>query len=159
MAAASAAPIIRPAVAADTDQLRALARDAYGKYVPRLNREPAPMNADFAAHVAAAHAVVIDAAGAIAGYMIAWPEPDAYFVDNLAVAPAHQGHGLGRRLLDHARAEALRLDLPALRLHTNVAMTENLAIYRHIGFVETHRGIHNGYNRAYLRLDLSSARR
>jgi hypothetical protein len=53
----------------------------------------------------------------------------------------------------------VRRGLPALRLLTNVAMTENLAIYRHIGFVETHRGVHNGYHRAYLRLDLSGQRR
>jgi hypothetical protein len=77
MPAAPAAPAIRPAVAADIAQLRALAREAYGKCVPRLNHEPAPMHADLAAHVAAAQAVVIVVVGTIAGYMIAWPEPDA----------------------------------------------------------------------------------
>jgi hypothetical protein len=30
-------------------------------------------------------------------------------------------------------------------------MTENLAIYRRIGFVETHRAVENGFNRVYMR--------
>jgi hypothetical protein len=34
-------------------------------------------------------------------------------------------------------------------------MTENLAMYAHIGFVETHRAMEDGFQRAYLswRLD------
>ena len=112
------------------------------------------MNADFAAEIAADHVVVIAAAAGIGGYMIAWPEPDAYFIDALAVDPAEQGKGLGRRLIDHAVAEARRLQLSALRLCTNEAMTENLAIYAHIGFVETHRAIEKGYCRVFLRYEL-----
>jgi ribosomal protein S18 acetylase RimI-like enzyme len=148
------APSIRPAIAADTAQISVIARSAYSKYVPRLGREPAPMNADFAAHVAAGHVVVITRADVILGYVVAWPQTDAYLVENLAVDPAHQGERLGRRLLDHAREEAARLHLPAVRLYTNAAMTENLAIYHHLGFVETHRTVENGYDRVHLWLDL-----
>jgi len=158
MPAAQSAPVIRQAVSADVPQRHALARAAYQKYVPRIGREPAPMNADFAAHVAAGQAVVIERAGSIAGYMIAWTTPDAYLVDNLAVDPARQGEGLGRTLLAHAAAEAKRLTLPALRLYTNAAMTENLALYCHIGFVETHRSVEKGYNRVHMLLDLSGNR-
>ncbi len=153
------APVIRQALPADVARLHAIAHAAYQKYVPRLGREPAPMHADFGAHVAAGQVVVAEHGGELAGYMVAWPEGDAYYVANLAVDPHHQGAGLGRALLDHARHEATRLRLSALQLHTNVAMTENLAIYKHIGFVETHRGEHNGYHRAYLRLDLTRSAR
>jgi hypothetical protein len=49
---------------------------------------------------------------------------------------------------------AKRRRLPALRLYTNAAMTENLSIYAHIGFVETHRAVEKGFNRVYLRWTL-----
>jgi ribosomal protein S18 acetylase RimI-like enzyme len=124
----------------------------------RLRREPAPMNADFDAHVAAGHAVVIESAGLILGYMIAWPRTEDYLVENLAVDPSHQGGSFGRRLLEHAIRETVRLTLPALRLYTNAAMTEKLAIYRRIGFLETHRTVENGYHRVHLRLDLTQGR-
>ena len=31
--------------------------------------------------------------GIVAGYMVAWAERDAYYIDNIAVDPAHQGRG------------------------------------------------------------------
>jgi len=151
MTATSNTPLIRNATARDVARIRAIARRAYEKYVPRIGREPAPMVADYVSQIAAHHGVVIEVAGRICGYMIAWPESDAYFVDNIGVDPAYQGKSLGRRLIEHAAAQAGRLNLLALRLHTNVMMTENLSMYAHMGFVETHRGIENGYHRVYMR--------
>src|SRR5262245_52547227 len=152
--ASSMRPSIRKATAEDTARIGAIARAAYGKYVPRIGREPPPMVADFAAEVAAGHVVVIATAGAVDGYMIAWPETDAYLVDNIAIDPARQGEGLGRQLMDHAVGEAKRRRLPAIRLYTNAAMMENLSMYAHMGFVETHRAIEKGFNRVYLRWTL-----
>ncbi len=43
--------------------------------------------------------------------------------------------------MEYAIAAAKRMTLPQLRLYTNVAMVENLAIYAHMGFVETHRAV------------------
>jgi ribosomal protein S18 acetylase RimI-like enzyme len=113
------------------------------------------MSADFATAVAADHVVVIETAGVIDGYMVAWPELDAYFIENIAVDPARQHQGLGRKLIDHAAAEARRHNLSAIRLHTNAAMTENLSMYAHIGFVETHRATEKGFNRVYMRWDFA----
>jgi ribosomal protein S18 acetylase RimI-like enzyme len=147
-------PLIRRATGEDTARIGAIARAAYAKYVPRIGREPAPMVADFAAEVAAGHVVVIGTAGAVDGYMIAWPEADAYLVDNITIDPARQGEGLGRQLMDHAVAEARRRRLSAIRLYTNAAMTENLSMYAHMGFVETHRAVEKGFNRVYMRWTL-----
>lgn len=145
---------IRSATAGDVARIGAIARAAYVKYVPRIGREPAPMIADYEAEVAARRVVVIEAAGKVSGYMVAWPEPDAYFIDNIAVDPECQGEGLGRCLIEHAAAEATRLRLPALRLYTNVMMSENLSMYAHLGFVETHRAFEKGFHRVYLRRGL-----
>jgi len=78
----------------------------------------------------------MEAAGAIEGYLISWPKTEAYFIDNIAVNPAHQGLGLGRQLMEYAAREAKRHNLSAIQLYTNATMTENLAMYAHMGFVE-----------------------
>src|ERR1043166_364534 len=111
-------PVIRLATAEDVARIRAIALAAYAKYVARIGREPAPMGADYEAEVGAGHVVVIERAGDIRGYMVAWPEGDAYFIDNIGVDPACQGEGFGRALMDYAAAEARRRHLPALRLYT-----------------------------------------
>jgi len=91
--------LIRRASAEDAARIGVIARAAYTKYVSRMGREPAPMLADFAAEIAAGHVVVVEIGGVVAGYMIAWPEVGAYFIDNVAVDPGRQGEGLGRQLL------------------------------------------------------------
>jgi ribosomal protein S18 acetylase RimI-like enzyme len=159
MKMASNPPHIRGATADDAARMRAIARAAYAKYVPRIGREPSPMVADYEAAVAANQAVVIEATGRVRGYMIAWPEPDAYFIENIGVDPEYQGEGLGRCLIDHAVTQADRLGLPALRLYTNALMSENLAMYAHIGFVETHRTLEKGFHRVYLRWNLPNGAR
>jgi GNAT superfamily N-acetyltransferase len=159
MTPSSNTPHIRGATAADAARMRTIALAAYAKYVPRIGREPAPMAADYEAEVAANRAVVIETAGSVHGYMIAWPEGDAYFIDNIGVDPACQGGGLGRRLINHAVSQAGRLGLPALCLYTNALMSENLAMYAHIGFVETHRSVEKGFHRVYMRWILHNGAR
>ena len=143
------ATLIRRATADDAARIGAIARAAYAKYVSRIGREPAPMVADFAGHIAADHVVVVEAAGVVDGYMVAWAEIDAYFVDNIAVDPARQGRGLGRKLMAHAADEAKRRHLLAIRLYTNAAMTENLSLYPRLGYRETGRDTEHGFQRVY----------
>ena len=150
----AAAGGIRSATAEDVARIVAIARAAYSKYVPRIGREPAPMTTDYEVEIAARRVVVVEAAGKINGYMVAWPDADSYFIDNIAVDPDCQGSGLGRRLIEHAATEAVRLRLPALRLYTNVMMVENLSMYAHLGFVETHRTFEKGFHRVYMQRSL-----
>ena len=156
MSGAAAAAHIRGAHADDAARIGEIARAAYQKYVPRIGRAPAPMTADFAAEIAAGRVVVIEADGMVAGYVIAWPEADAYFIDNIAVHPAWQGCGLGRRLMDYGEGEARRHALDSIRLYTNAAMTENLSLYARLGFVETHRAVEHGFNRVFMRRMLTT---
>jgi ribosomal protein S18 acetylase RimI-like enzyme len=75
---------------------------------------------------------------------------DALLVDNVAVAPAAQGQGLGRLLMHFAEQEALARGFDRLRLYTNEVMTENLGLYARLGYRETGRRIEVGYRRVYL---------
>ena len=148
--------MIRRATKDDVARIVEIARAAYIKYVPRMGREPPPMLADFAAEVAAGRVVVIEIARAVEGYLISWPKMEAYFIDNIAVDPAHQGLGLGRQLMEYAVRETKRHNLSAIQLYTNATMTENLAMYARMGFVETHRvmetqfHIETGFPRVYM---------
>jgi len=92
-------PSIRTASLDDISRIRSIARAAYAKYVHRMGREPAPMAADYEGEVSARRVVVIDVDGSVSGYMVAWPEADAYFIDNIGIEPEAQGKGLGRRLI------------------------------------------------------------
>jgi ribosomal protein S18 acetylase RimI-like enzyme len=149
--------MIRRATEDDVARIAVIARAAYVKYVSRIGREPPPMTADFAAEIAASHVVVIEIGRALEGYLISWPETEAYFIDNIAVDPARQGLGLGRQLMEYAVLEAKRHNLSAIQLYTNATMTENIAMYAHMGFVETHRvmetqfHIETGFPRVHMR--------
>ena len=148
--------MIRIARIDDAARIREIARATYARYVPRIGREPAPMVADYDADVRAGRIVVLEVERAVIGFLVAWPENDAYFIENIGIEPQLQGKGWGRRLVDHAATEATQLGLPALRLYTNAAMTENLCMYAHLGFVETHRVTEDGFNRVYMRLNLEA---
>jgi ribosomal protein S18 acetylase RimI-like enzyme len=147
--------MIRIARTDDVARIREIARAAYARYVPRIGREPAPMVANYDADVRAGRIVVLEVEHNVIGYLVAWSEYDAYFIENIGIEPQLQGKGWGRRLVDHAATEAAHLGLPALRLYTNAAMTENLSMYAHLGFVETHRVTEDGFNRVYMRLNLA----
>jgi GNAT superfamily N-acetyltransferase len=139
----------RPARPDEAPALRDLVRAAYAKYVPRLNREPAPMLDDYATRIAAGQAWVLEEDGALVGALILEDEPDALLLYNIAVAPGAQGAGIGRRLMAFTEAEARRRGYALLRLYTNEMMVENVAMYPRLGFTETHRGSEAGHRRVY----------
>lgn len=148
----TAAPgTIRPARAEDVPALAAIAQEAYGIYVPRIGQPPLPMLADYADLTARGLVHVLEVDGAIAGYVVLIHEPDAMLLDNIAVSPAFQNRGLGRALLAFADESARVAGYDTIRLFTNAAMTENIALYGRCGYGETHRARENGRHRVYMR--------
>ena len=77
-------------------------------------------------------------------------KPDHLLLDNIAVDPRRQRQGLARQLVAFAESEARRRGHAELRLYTHVRMVENIALYRHLGFVETGRGHDVGYDRVFM---------
>lgn len=140
---------IRQANPTDEPAIRACVEVAYQPYVDRIGRRPAPMLDDY--HDLIGRAVVSVAAidGNVLGLIVMWPEQDHHYVDNIAVHPSAQGHGVGTALLAHAEATARAANRDEIRLYTNEAMTENIDYYPRRGFVETHREVEVGYRRIY----------
>lgn len=130
--------------------LRALVREAYAHYVPRIGREPAPMTDDYAARIAAGEAWIEEADGVAVGVLVLEEDEDGLLLDNIAVSPAARGKGYGRLLLEFAEAEARRRGHSRIRLYTNEKMVENIALYTRIGYVETGRGEQAGHHRVFM---------
>lgn len=148
---------IRLARPDEADAARGLVRAAYRHYVPRMGREPGPMRDDYAAHQADGALWVCEHAGALAGVLVLCDHPDHLLLDNVAVSPAAQGLGLGRRLIDFAEAEARRRGYREIALYTHETMTENQALYLRLGWQEFARREEKGYQRIYYRKPLEAA--
>jgi ribosomal protein S18 acetylase RimI-like enzyme len=141
---------IRPATTSDVSAIEQVIDRAYRPYISRIGKPPGPMLDDYAARVSQ-HAVwVVEEAGSIVAVLVLLPKPDHLLLDNVAVAPARQRSGLGRRLLAFAEAEAMRCGYREIRLYTHQAMTENQRLYASIGYEETERGVEAGYERVFM---------
>jgi ribosomal protein S18 acetylase RimI-like enzyme len=85
--------------------------------------------------------------GALVGCVFCKPEPGFLYIGKLAVSPACQGNGLGRRLLTVAEETAREKGLPALRLETRIELAGNHAIFAAWGFTRTAENSHPGFTR------------
>ncbi|MBI1171677.1 GNAT family N-acetyltransferase [bacterium] len=79
--------------------------------------------------------------------MILTPKPGRLYLGKLAVDPSAQGVGLGATLVRWAETRARALGLPRLELETRVELVENHAFFQHLGFSETGRKAHAGFDR------------
>lgn len=140
---------VRKALPRDVPRIEAIAAAAYAPYTPRIGRPAAPVTADYARAVSRGEVWVAEADGIVAGLLVLVARPGHLLLENVAVDPAAHGTGIGARLLAEAEEQALRLELPEIRLYTNAAMSENLAYYPRRGYVETHRGHEDGFDRVY----------
>jgi ribosomal protein S18 acetylase RimI-like enzyme len=141
---------IRAATAADVPAIANIVDQAYRHYIARIGKPPGPMLDDYAARVSEGAVWVLEEAGVIAAIIVLLPASNYLLLDNIAVSPARQGLGLGRRLLAFAEAEALRRGYREIRLYTHETMVENQRLYASIGYVETGRGSESGYDRVFM---------
>jgi GNAT superfamily N-acetyltransferase len=144
--------MIRRARPENRAAVEAIVHAAYAVYVDRIGKPPGPMLDDYARLIAdGAVSVFEDADRTMAAIIVLVPQPDHLLLDNIAVRPDRQGHGLGRRLIAFAENEARRLGYTELRLYTHQKMTENIALYKRLGFAEIGHGHQAGYHRVFMR--------
>ena len=127
---------------------------AYGHYVERLGGPPRPMTDDYEEVIRTRQVTVAERDGAVAGVIVLAVTDEGFLIDNVAVHPSHRGSGLGRALLEFAEAEARRARFDSIYLYTHERMTENLALYARIGYVEYDRRSHGDFSLVYLRKQL-----
>jgi ribosomal protein S18 acetylase RimI-like enzyme len=130
---------LRPATEADVPRLTALVHAAYGHYVERIGGPPGPMTEDYADVVRRYQVTVAECDGEIAGLVVTGVDDEGFVIANVAVDPSHQGGGVGRALLQHAEQAARHAGFDSVYLYTHERMTENIALYTRIGYVEYDR--------------------
>jgi GNAT superfamily N-acetyltransferase len=142
--------MIRAATAADAERVQSIVDTAYGHYIARIGKPPGPMLDDYAKRIADQQAWVMEDDGRIVGILVLEDGPPGLLLDNIAVLPDSQSKGFGRALIGFAEGEARRRGFGEIHLYTHALMSENIALYRRLGFVETHRGSEKGYDRVYM---------
>jgi GNAT superfamily N-acetyltransferase len=143
---------VRQATAADLPAIKALIDAAYTRYLTRMDKPPGPMLRDYGPSIEDGTTWV--AGSPIAAVLTLCPRDDHLLVENIAVHPDAQGRGLGRSLMDFAEHEAARRGLTRMALYTHEVMTENQAIYAHLGYTEVERRVEDGYRRIYMEKNL-----
>lgn len=124
----------RRATAEDAATVAAITNAAYAKWVPVIGRKPKPMVAD---HAAAIRDHIVELAsldGRIVGLIELIPADTHLLLENIAIDPAAQGKGIGRRLMRRMEERAVEMDYRLVRLYTNRAFAANLDFYRHLGY-------------------------
>jgi ribosomal protein S18 acetylase RimI-like enzyme len=79
--------------------------------------------------------------------MVLTLRPDHMYLGKLAVDAGFRGQGLAGQLVGLAVRRARTLGISSVRLETRVELTENQHIFAALGFVETGRTAHPGYDR------------
>ncbi|MDX8532678.1 GNAT family N-acetyltransferase [Mesorhizobium sp. VK25A] len=85
--------------------------------------------------------------GRIVGCVFALERTNDFYVGKLAVEPGIQGRGIGGRLMLAVEDFARRRGKHAIELQTRIELTANHATFARLGFGETERTAHEGYDR------------
>lgn len=142
---------IRIARDTDLEAIQLCARKAYAPYIMRMDREPAPMHADFTGQIAKGQVDIATCDSQFAGYVVFYANGDHIHLENVAVLPEYRGCGIGKQLIEHVERTARKAGYRTVELYTNEAMTENLVMYPRIGYIEVDRRREAGFNRVFFR--------
>jgi len=145
---------IRSGLGQDQPQLERIAAEAYQQYIPVMGKKPAPMLADYAAHLDRDTVYVALDGEIVIGYAIIISKKDGWWLENIAVDPAHAGKGVGTALIARLEGDLAR-QTDYYQLYTNRLMLRNIDWYLRLGFIETGRRLEDGYERVFFRKTLA----
>jgi ribosomal protein S18 acetylase RimI-like enzyme len=141
---------LRPRLAAQQDlaAVTALNAAAYARYSDRMDQPPGPVQHDYSAEIAASQVWL--AGQPPVAVIVLVPAQDHLLINNIAVHPSAQSHGIGRQLMDFAERQAVAAGLSLLTLYTHETMVENIAFYTRLGYRETDRRTDDGFRRVFM---------
>ena len=146
---------IRLAVAQDVPAVTDCVCQAFIHYIPRIGKQPGPMLDDFQVLVDQGVVYVGCEQSEVSGVLVLIETDEGFCIETIAVLPNAQGLGIGRRLLSFAEQMAKQSGYQSIYLSTNRLMHESQSVYAHLGYVEFDRRIINGYDRIFVRKQLS----
>ncbi|MET9020689.1 GNAT family N-acetyltransferase [Actinopolymorpha sp. NPDC004070] len=142
--------VLRTAGAGDASVLAAIITAAFEQYRGRLIPESGAFREtteSISRELAAGTGAIIAEQGedAVGCVMIKPADGDLYF-GRLAVTPSARGRGIARRLVKAVENEAARRGLAGVRLGVRIVLTENQRLFTSLGYVETSREAHPGFD-------------
>jgi len=146
----SDSPILRKATIGDAAAIAAVIAASFEQYRGKLIPESGAFR-ETADGIAAelsrgAGAIVAERNGEMLGcVLVEEKEGDLYF-GRLSVLPSARGLGLARQLIDAVEAEARRRGLAGIRLGVRVVLTDNQRLFQALGYRETSREAHPGFD-------------
>ena len=133
------APILAKTIAAAFEQYRGKLVPESGAFAETADNVAKQLRTGSSAIVAERNGQVL------ACVMIETQEGDLYF-GRLAVLPEARGLGLAKLLIGAVEDEARRRGLPGVRLGVRVVLTDNQRLFNSLGYVETSREPHPGFD-------------
>ncbi len=119
---------------ADRTAVEACSRAAYADFARRVGYEPEPLSANYGPPIAAGQVRILELEGETAGVLVVRDEADHLLLYSIAVAPDHQGKGLGRALMAETERIARQRGFHRVVLYTNEKMTENVRFHARRGY-------------------------
>ncbi len=142
---------IRLASQSDLSSIQACVASAYLPWIGRIGRPPGPLLDDYASIIDKHYVAVAQCeAEKFCAVLVLIVQDDTILLDNIAVDPVFQGQGVGSALVTHAEQYARSKGYDYIRLYTHLRMTENITLYRRLGYVDNERRVVNGYSRLYM---------
>jgi ribosomal protein S18 acetylase RimI-like enzyme len=147
--------VVRSASLDDAAIVSAITDVAYSKWITKIGREPEPMTVNYVEMISKHPVYILLVEEKPVGVLVLKHEVDQTLVWSVAVCPTYQGKGLGLHLLKLAEQEARVHGFRSIRLYTNSLLTENIALYRWLGYEETRREHFRGSTLVHMTKSLS----
>ena len=106
---------------------------------------------DYAEVIRTSQTTVAESDGEIVGLLALRQTGEGFLIENVAVDPDHQGKGLGKGAAPAGGAGSEEKGFDSIYLYTHEPMTENIALYTRIGYVEYERRTEHGLTRVFMR--------
>ena len=142
--------VLRAATAADAAAIAATIAASFEQYRGKLEPESGAFR-ETAEGITAelareSGAILAERNGRILGcVMVKLIDDDLYF-GRLSVVPEVRGEGIARRLVEAVEDEARRRELAGVRLGVRIVLVENQQLFSSMGYVETSREAHEGFD-------------
>ena len=133
---------LRPATAGDVPAILAVTQAAYAVYAGRLTPPSSALSEEPEAvmrYLNDGGVIVAEAGGEVVGAVRYEPHEGYLYLARLAVVPAWQGRGIGRRLVEAVEEWALLLGLDEVRLGVRIELPTNRDFYRRLGYSDDGR--------------------
>ena len=141
-------PIIRVAEPAEAETIVTLIHRAFAQYRDRLVPASAALSEtvdSIAALMGRGRVLLARVNGMAVGCITVEDKGDCIYVGRLAVEPSARGRKLGLALMDAAETEARLMGGKRLRADCRLALPQNRAFFRALGFVEGAHRCHAGF--------------